>query len=503
MTNNEILNSIYEDGYLASLPVEIRKTWEGKAFTYLAGEALTSNAPAYRGFVTGEKPVHLKSLEIFTEDADVTVEVYEGATYTDGSEVVPVARNRKTVITDYRDEFATMTFNIATSIKNQPLIGTPSIRRVINNGNILYPEVAVSIDNTIDADVYGIKVLPVSQVDKAQGLQLSYKSKQLTTAYKHETISADAYTEDVFKILGSQSPDESEPVVHYVYNDGTSVLLAETADYTITKDDNDDWGITILPLGDADTSKDVTVCYTVKEEYVADFTQAVPAFDFNFNTIAIGTPAGVFAIGEEVSGGASDATGTIAAIDLVGGHIYLSNVVGTFKNAETLTGAGSGATVATTSIPADWFFVEFENQSYDESEITTATVANGTRTNIVEYLSFTQDYTFAFDATYKITLKQTAKTSATKPVIVLYSVEELISKDSGMKVYTGPTVGTAGTIIEKYLLPGATGVGQSRVSTGFNDDWELLLRPNTKYLIKAVSSIAQDIMIKYRWYLED
>lgn len=333
MTNNEILNSIYEDGYLASIPIEIRKTWEGKSFTYLADATLASNIPAYRGFVTGENPVHLKSLEVFTGDADVTVEVYESATYTGGSEVAPVARNRKTVITDYRDEFATMAFNTATSIKNQPLIGTPSIRRVINNGNILYPEVAVSIDNTIDADVYGIKVLPVAQVDKTQGLQLSYKSKQLTTAYKHETISADAYTEDVFKILGSQSPDESKPVVHYVYNNSTSVILAETTDYTITEDEDNKWGITILALGEADTSKDITVCYTVKEEYVADFTQTVPVFDFNFNTIAIGTPAGTFEVSEEVTGGTSDATGIVKAIDLVGGYIYLSNVVGTFKNA--------------------------------------------------------------------------------------------------------------------------------------------------------------------------
>jgi hypothetical protein len=501
MTNNEVLNSIHEDGYLASLPVEIRKTWEGKAFTYLADATLASKTAAYRGFVTGEKPIHLKSLEIFTEDADVTVEVYEGATYTGGSEVVPVARNRKTVITDYRDEFATMAFNTATSIKNQPLTGTPSIRRVINNGNLLYPEVAVSIDNTIDADVYGIKVLPVAQVDKAQGLQLSYKSKQLTTAYKHETISAAAYTEDVFKVLGSQSPDNSKPVVHYVYNNGTSALLTETTDYTITKDENDDWGITILSLGGADMSKDITVCYTVKEEYVADFTQTVPAFDFSFNTIAIGTPTDTFVIGEKITGGTSNATGIIEAIDLVGGHIYLSNVVGTFENAETLTGTESEATVDTTSTPADWFFVEFEKQSYDKSAITTATVANGTRTNIVEYLSFTQDYTFALDTTYKITLKNTAKTSAAKPVIVLYSVEELISKDSGMKVYTGPNVSSDGALIEKYLLPGSTGVGQSRISTGFNDDWELLLRPNTKYLIKAVSPNAQDISVKYKWYV--
>jgi hypothetical protein len=84
---------------------------------------------------------------------------------------------------------------------------------------------------------------------------------------------------------------------------------------------------------------------------------------------------------------------------------------------------------------------------------------------------------------------------------VLYSVEELISKDSGMKVYTGPNVSSDGALIEKYLLPGSTGVGNSRVSTGFNDDWELLLRPNTKYLIKAASPNAQDISVKYKWYV--
>lgn len=493
MTNNEILNKIHKNGYVGSVPVEQSKTWEGKAFTYHTNLSLTSGTPAYLGFKTGAKEIHLKDLFIASKDDDVTVEISEEATYTGGTEVVPVARNRKTVITDYRDEFATMAFNTATSIKNQPLIGTPSIRRVINNGNILYPEVAVAIDNTIDADVYGIKVLPVAQVDKAQGLQLSYKSKQLTTAYKHETISANNYTEDVFKILGSQSPDDSKPVVHYVYNNGTSVLLVETTDYTITEDENNDWGITILSLGEADTSKDITVCYTVKEEYVADFTQTVPAFDFSFNTIAIGTPTDTFVIGEKITGGTSNATGIVEAIDLVGGYIYLSNVVGTFKKTETLTGTTSEATVATTDDPADWFFVEFENQSYDDSAITTATVANGTRTNIVEYLSFTQDYTFALDTTYKITLKNTAKTSATKPVIVLYSVEELASKDSGVIIHTAPTVATQGDVIEKYVLP---------VANDFKDDWELILRADTKHLFKVVSTKTQTVSLGSRWYLE-
>ena len=89
MTNNEILNAVHEDGYLASLPVEQRKTWEGKAFAYLASVTLTANVAAYRGFVTGDNPVHLKSLGIITKDEDVTIEISEDATYTGGTEVSP------------------------------------------------------------------------------------------------------------------------------------------------------------------------------------------------------------------------------------------------------------------------------------------------------------------------------------------------------------------------------------------------------------------------------
>lgn len=101
---------------------------------------------------------------------------------------------------------------------------------------------------------------------------------------------------------------------------------------------------------------------------------------------------------------------------------------------------------------------------------------------VVEYLSFTQDYTFALDTTYKITLKETAKTSATKPVVVLYQIYDLISKGDGLKIYTSPTVTDQGTVIEKYYLPGATGVGTSRYSSGVGDDWEIILRPNAKDL---------------------
>ena len=497
-TNNEILNAVHEDGYLASLPVEQRKTWEGKAFSYLANGTLAQSVPAYRGFVTGDNPVHLKSLGIITEDADVTVEISEDATYTGGSEVSPIARNRKTAISDYRDDFATMTFDVATALKHQPHVGSPTIRRVMNNGNILHPDIAVAIDNTLGS--YGIKVNPVAQVDASQGLQIAYKSKQVRTKYIQETIATGDYTADTLKILGTQSYDKSKPVVKAVYNN-TNVLLTPTSDYTITEDGNSDWGITIVDGGEADPTQNIVVCYEVLEEYNADFTQSVPAFDFDFATLAIGTPNGTFQVGEVVVGGTSDAIGILEKIE--SGFMYLSSVEGEFADNETVTGDDSEATVALTADPVAWFFVEFENQSHDDSAITVATVANGVRGAVVEYLSFTQDYTFALDTTYKITLKQTVKTSATKPVTVLYQVEDLISKGDGLKVYTAPTVTDQGTVIEKYYLPGATGVGTSRYSSGVGDDWEIILRPNAKYLIKALSSVAQDIMIKYRWYLED
>ncbi len=500
MTNNEILNAVQSEGCFGAVPIEQRKTWEGKAFAYLADVTLTANVAAYRGFVTGDNPIHLKSLEIVTEDADVTIEVSEDATYTDGTEVAPIARNRKVELTDYRDDFATMAFETATALKHQPHVGSPTIRRVMNNGNILHPDIAVAIDHTIDSDVYGIKVNPVAQVDSSQGLQIAYKSKQVRTKYIQETIAAEAYTADTLKILGTQSYDESKPVVKAVYNN-TNVLLTPTSDYTISKDESNDWGITVLSDGEADDSKNIVVCYEVLEEYNADFTQSVPAFDFHFATLAIGTPVGTFQVGEVVIGETSEATGILKKIE--SGFMYLSSVEGEFADNETVTGDDSEATVTLTADPVAWFFVEFENQSHDDSAITVATVANGVRGAVVEYLSFTQDYTFALDTTYKITLKETAKTSATKPVTVLYQVEDLISKGDGLKIYTSPTVTDQGTVIEKYYLPGSTGVGTSRLSPGIGDDWELILRPNAKYLIKAISSVAQDILIKYRWYLEN
>ena len=496
MTNNEILNAVQSEGCFGAVPIEQRKIWEGKAFAYLADVTLTANVAAYRGFVTGDDPIHLKSLEVVTENADVTIEISEDATYTGGTEVAPIARNRKVELTDYRDDFATMAFNTATALKHQPHIGVPTIRRVMNNGNILHPDIAVAIDNTLGS--YGIKVNPVAQVDASQGLQIAYKSKQVRTVYKQETITV--YTADALKVFANQSYDKSKPVIKAVYNDNT-IPLALTSDYTIDKNGSNDWGITILSTGDADTEKNLIVCYEVKEEYNAEYTQNVPAFAFNFVTLAIGTPTGTFTVGEVVIGGTSKATGILEKIE--SGYMYLSSVEGEFADKETVTGDDSEATVALTADPVSWFFVNFENQSHDDSAITVATVANGVRGAVVEYLSFTQDYTFALDTTYKITLKETAKTSATKPVVVLYQIYDLISKGDGLKIYTSPNVTDQGTVIDKYFLLGSTGVGTSRLSSGVGDDWEIILRPNAKYLIKAISSVAQDIFIKYRWYLEN
>lgn len=496
MTNNEILNAVQSEGYIGAVPIEQRKTWEGKAFAYNASVGLTENIPAYRGFVTGDNPVHLKSLGIVTEDADVNIEVSEDAIYTGGTPVTPIARNRKTAISDYRDDFATMAFDTATALKHQPHVGTPTIRRVMNNGNILHPDIAVAIDNTLGS--YGIKVNPVAQVDESQGLQIAYKSKQVRTVYKQETITD--YTADTLKVFANQSYDEAVPVIKAVYNDNT-IPLALTSDYTIDQDLSNDWGITILSTGEADTEKNLIVCYEIEEEYDAEYIQNVSEFVFNFATLAIGSPTGTFTVGEVVIGETSDATGILEKIE--SGFMYLSSVEGEFADEETVTGDDSEATVALTADGVAWFYVEFDNQSHDDSAIIVATVANGLRGQIVEYLSFTLDYLFALDTTYKITLKETAKTDATKPVVILYQVEDLVSKGDGLLVYTAPTVTSQGTVIEKYYLPGSTGIGTTRLSSGVGDDWELILRPNAKYLIKGLSSVSQDVLVKYRWYLEE
>jgi hypothetical protein len=173
-----------------------------------------------------------------------------------------------------------------------------------------------------------------------------------------------------------------------------------------------------------------------------------------------------------------------------------------FQSEETLTGDDSEATVDTTATAVKFFWVAFTEQSHDDSAITVATVANGTRGNIVEYLSFTADYAFANDSGWKITLLETAKTNASKPTVVLYQIYDLISKGDGLKIYTAPTVTDQGNVIETYWLPGSSGVGSTRVASGAQGDWEFILRPNTKYLIKGLSSVTQDIVVKYKWYLE-
>lgn len=487
MTNNEILNKIHKNGYVGSVPVEQSKTWEGKAFTYHTNLSLTPGTPAYLGFKTGAKEIHLKDLFIASKDDDVTVEISEEATYTGGTEVSATPRNRKTAIYDYRDEFATMAYNTPTALKNQPFLGEPTVRRVMNNGNTLHADVAVVIDNPFDE--YGIKVNPVRQVDKEQGLQITYKSKQVRVANKQDII--DSYTLDIPVALAHQDYEGDEPVISAVYNN--TVLLEEDVDYTITQNEGtNEWEITLLETSELiDDTKNIIVAYQIEEEYVADFAQSEDAFDFTYATLAIDTPSGTFEEDEEIEGGTSGAKGILVSIEA--GVMILSGVEGKFVDQEEVEGRTSNAKADLTADGVAWHFVAFEKQSYDDSAITVATVANGTRNNIVEYLSFTQDYTFAFDSTYKITLKDTVKTDSNKPVIVLYTIEDLFSKDSGVIIHTAPTVATQGDVIEKYVLP---------VANDFKDDWELILRADTKHLFKVVSTKTQTVSLGSRWYLE-
>jgi hypothetical protein len=501
MTNNEILNSANADGYLGSVSASERKTWEGDSFSYIAKAILAENTAAYRGLVTGDAIVHLKSLDVVTEDADVTVEISEDAVYTGGTEVNPVARNRRTELVDYHDSL-TMNFNVATALTHQPIHGTPVLSYVFNNGNRLYPDVAVEITaDPIGSTGYGIEVKDVAQVDISQGLALSYKSKQVRKVIKREDYAAADWTPDTLKVFTGQDYAGAKPIIKAVYNND-NVPLVLASDYTIDKDLSDDWGITVLSTSETvDDTKNIIVVFEIEEEYNADYVDEITSFSLDKQKLAVDTITGTFEVGEIIEGGTSHATGKIIKLDT--GFIYVDTVVGTFVDEETVTGKTSEASTALTADTVKFYWVAFENQSHDDSAITVATVANGLRGTLVEYLSFTQDYTFAYASGWKITLKDTAKTDQSKPVAILYQAYSLIGQADGLKIYTGPTVTAQGNVLDTYWLPGATGVGTSRIASGASDQWELVLRPNTKYLIKAVSSVAQDIVIKYKWYLED
>ena len=501
MTNNEILNQANADGYIGSVSASERKTWEGRAFSYTAKASLTENVPAYRGFAIGDNPVHLKSLDIITSDADVTIEISEDASFTGGTAIVPIARNRKTVLADFRDE-KTISFDTATALDHQPVFGTPAIRRVMNNGNVLHPAIAVAITaDPIGSAGYGIEVKDVAQIDTSQGLGIGYESKQVRTAIKREEYLAEDWAPDTLKIFTNQSYDESAPVIKAVYNDN-NIPLVLGVDYTNDQDVSNDWGITVLSTSETvDDTKNIIIVFAIEEEYNASYSQSIPSWSLDKQKIAIGTPTGTFEVGEVVIGGTSEAVGVLEKIET--GFMYLSGVEGVFESGETLTGDDSEATVDTTAIAVKFFWVAFDNQSHDDSAITVAIVANGVRGTIVEYLSFTLDYIFELDTTWKITLKETSKTDATKPVVTLYQAQTPFAEGDGLVVYTAPTVTEQGTVLDSYWIPGSTGIGSERLSSEHSDDWELVLRPNTKYLIKGLSSIAQSVQVKYRWYIGD
>jgi hypothetical protein len=240
--------------------------------------------------------------------------------------------------------------------------------------------------------------------------------------------------------------------------------------------------------------------YTVDKSETPDYTQALESVDwgFDYQRVEVGSPTGTFEAGEKVEGGTSHAKATLLRfIEGDTDYFILGNIDGTFVNEETVTGATSSATIALASIPETFNWYPFTTQSYDDSAITVAAVYNDT-----EELSATIDYILALDTTWKITLKNTAKTSQALPLIIVYACQTMLAEGDGLTVYTGPTVTGAGTVIDTYFLPGSEGIGQTTSGGGHQNAWEMILRPNTKYLVKALSTVGQTIQLRYRWYLE-
>lgn len=77
-------------------------------------------------------------------------------------------------------------------------------------------------------------------------------------------------------------------------------------------------------------------------------------------------------------------------------------------------------------------------------------------------------------------------------------------KTSGLTIHKGTTGGTTdGTLLLKEYKGGSSG-GVSRTSAISREDDELILKQNTKYLLKVTSSSATNLTnVKMSWYEED
>ncbi len=483
MRVEEVLNKLYSEGVGSRLQ---RKIADAKAFSYQADLEITG-ADVLFGIEVGDKPVVLRDLDLLATDAKVTLS--EGATFSGGTEADAVSLNREIELVNHKDTLSSLTYDQAEVLPHQPFINGVRINRVLNNGNILHPDIAVEVNDLFvdeeEVTQYGLTLYDVPQVDASQGLQIDYISKQSRVAYKREDWEGEGvgYTVGTAKVLASQDWEGEAPTDVVVYNGDN--LLTVDEHYEISKYSGN-YRIKVLDVEGVDGDLDCIVLYTINELYDATF-KAKTDIEFNVVKLPIDNLVGEFVLGGEVTGTEAQGvvpTGTVVATDT--GFLYLADVVGVFVDKDSITDGTATADVDGVGIGC--MLVALENQSVDETTPITAVVANGTRGAIVEVLSQTKDYTVEDDTGWKITLHDTSVTNNEKDLIVVYAILDLKGRDAGVKLFIAPTVSDAGTTVESWA-------GRSPATEA-----EFVLRANTKYVLKASGS-AQDVVARLRWFL--
>ena len=74
----------------------------------------------------------------------------------------------------------------------------------------------------------------------------------------------------------------------------------------------------------------------------------LPTAMVNYDSLAITSPSGSFTVGETITGGTSNASGTLYLDNTT--TLFLQNIVGTFSSSETVTGSSSAETATTTAL---------------------------------------------------------------------------------------------------------------------------------------------------------
>lgn len=75
----------------------------------------------------------------------------------------------------------------------------------------------------------------------------------------------------------------------------------------------------------------------------------------------------------------------------------------------------------------------------------------------------------------------------------------------GLTILSGPTVTADGLRLERFYLPGSETVGGNFGGSSTGTGWELVLKPNTPYLVKGQRIEGTGtcrLKVKYRWYVE-